>query len=462
MNKCWKVRMQDMAYDKSKWKEAAKENQEKAKEMIHSLASNYTENPEMIAELLEFGSKFYTYSLNNMELIFSQNKGATFVQSYEAWKKMDTHVQRGEKGIKIFVPVKVTMLEVEDNKYVQLSYASSEQKAAYKRGDINSKTVLRFKIGTVFDIGQTDFPPEKYPEIYSVGYSSDKHAGINSALKKFCKDRGVNVFDESVSSISLKGFYAPGSSRIVMSNKLNDTQYLSTLTHEMGHMLEKHGERDISAAQAEFEADCISILLQSHFNIELTDSRKSHLADHYKDFKCEIKKANPDLTDDDLIGKVDEALTASLTVFRHNIESIQEYVDREFKTQLEMLSGDISYTYEVVECSEFPSMGLSHSDISDIAEAFEVYSSIPEYMSSMIPGINLVIENSEQIKTSVPLVQGKRMDLSNIEFYSDVKSDKRIQEEIKRFSQEAKRYGIEVVGEQIPQEIQKQNLVKCR
>ena len=42
---------------RQRWKQAAMEQQAKMKEMIQTLAESYQENPENIAELLQFGSK---------------------------------------------------------------------------------------------------------------------------------------------------------------------------------------------------------------------------------------------------------------------------------------------------------------------------------------------------------------------------------------------------------------------
>lgn len=157
---------------KAEWKEQAKENQNQARELILSVSKSYTENPEKMAEVLEFASRFYQYSLHNMQLIYAQNNHAAFVQSFDAWKKMDAHVKKGENGMKIWVPVKLTILILSDGQTVPLSEASEEQKKGYYNGYIEGKKVLRFKIGTVFDIAQTDFPKERYPELYSMGYSS--------------------------------------------------------------------------------------------------------------------------------------------------------------------------------------------------------------------------------------------------------------------------------------------------
>ena len=81
---------------KAEWKEQAKENQNQARELILSVSKSYTENPEKMAEVLEFASRFYQYSLHNMQLIYAQNDHAAFVQSFDAWKKMDAHVKRAK------------------------------------------------------------------------------------------------------------------------------------------------------------------------------------------------------------------------------------------------------------------------------------------------------------------------------------------------------------------------------
>ena len=71
------------------------------------------ENPETIAELLQFGSKFYRYHVRNTMLIYQQNPHATYVQSYKAWKEMGYSPKEGVRRMKVFVPVKTTWLELE-------------------------------------------------------------------------------------------------------------------------------------------------------------------------------------------------------------------------------------------------------------------------------------------------------------------------------------------------------------
>lgn len=340
---------------RDKWRQAAIDNQKAVHDMIHEIGMSYRVNPEKIAELLEFGSRFYKYSINNVKLIYTQNRGATYVQPFEKWKEMGASVMKGQCGIKIRVPVMSTSLLLPDGQVVSLCDATKEQKELYKKGVLEGKQTLHYKIGNVFDISQTNFPKENYPQLYSMGYDSEQHAAIMDGLCKFCSERGVQVSFEDISSIALRGYYNPTDNRIVVNELLNDTQRLSTLSHEIGHALEQHGVRDISTAQEEFEADSISILLQSHFGIELTESRKEHLAGHYRKFMDEIRTANPEIDEEGLIKKVDEALQASMEVFRNNIDQINQFVEEQVnKDKSEVAPEDYkSFETSMEQCEQF-------------------------------------------------------------------------------------------------------------
>lgn len=340
---------------RDKWRQAAIDNQKAVHDMIHEIGMSYRVNPEKIAELLEFGSRFYKYSINNVKLIYTQNRGATYVQPFEKWKEMGASVMKGQCGIKIRVPVMSTSLLLPDGQVVSLCDATKEQKELYKKGVLEGKQTLHYKIGNVFDISQTNFPKENYPQLYSMGYDSEQHAAIVDGLCKFCSERDVQVSFEDISSIALRGYYNPTDNRIVVNELLNDTQRLSTLSHEIGHALEQHGVRDISTAQEEFEADSISILLQSHFGIELTESRKEHLAGHYRKFMDEIRTANPEIDEDGLIKKVDEALQESMEVFRNNIDQINQFVEGQVnKDKSEVAPEDYkSFETSMEQCEQF-------------------------------------------------------------------------------------------------------------
>ena len=149
----------------SAWKDKVKENLDKAFDLVHDVEKRYMEEPEKMLGLLKTASQFYQYSVNNLKLIYAQNPTAKYVQSFEAWKKDGFHVLRGQKGMKIFVPVRTTFLKLNDGEIVALSEASAEQKQQYKEGLIEHFQKTNYKIGNVFDITQTTCPPERYSEL---------------------------------------------------------------------------------------------------------------------------------------------------------------------------------------------------------------------------------------------------------------------------------------------------------
>src|SRR5438045_3021631 len=54
---------------------------------------------------LDIQSRFHRYSPNNALLILLQRPDATQVAGYSAWLRMHRYVKRGEKAIKIIVPM---------------------------------------------------------------------------------------------------------------------------------------------------------------------------------------------------------------------------------------------------------------------------------------------------------------------------------------------------------------------
>lgn len=314
---------------KREWAEKARKMQKEATDVIHSIVTDYVQDPEHIVEMLEFGSRFYNYSYKNTILIQSQNPYAQYIQSFDAWRKMGYSVKKGEQGLKIFVPVRVTLLQLENGDTVSLKYATQEQKDAYKRGELPGTVTTRFQIGNVFDISQTTFPKEEYPKLFSMGYPSEMHYGICEGLKDFCKTIGYTVKEVDFNSINLRGKCNGIARKIEINTLLEDTQRVCSLAHEIGHALEHHSERDVSLAQKELEADAVSIMLQTGFGIEISDVRKRHFKNHFDDYVNELEvAAGHSLDTDDMLNKLDELLDAVTKTYRENIESINSCVEK--------------------------------------------------------------------------------------------------------------------------------------
>ena len=297
-----------MAYDKKAAIQAAREEKKRMEEEIQDAIESWAINPDALIEFFQFSEKFsYQYSFRNTLLIQRQNEGAAFCQSFDAWKKAGYSVLKGMHGMSIYVPVQATILEV-DGKDIPLAEASEQQRRDYKEGKLSSKTALHYRIGKTFDVAQTNFPPEKYPELLSRGIPSDKHKICIDAIRAYMEEvlkipvimeaenlKGTKAGDVQygIQGASLYGFYHPGEEKrdIHIAHTLQDTAALSTLTHEMGHAVAQHCRSESSNIhQIEFEADAFSIMLQTHFGVPITDERKSHISNEYKRWQLDEKE----------------------------------------------------------------------------------------------------------------------------------------------------------------------------
>ena len=92
---------------------------------------------------LDFQSRFYSYSFRNVLLIDAQCHEATRVAGFNAWRKLNRFVRKGEKAIWILAP---------------MVYKNAD----YEEGE-HDRIIRGFKFVPVFDIAQTD--GEELPSI---------------------------------------------------------------------------------------------------------------------------------------------------------------------------------------------------------------------------------------------------------------------------------------------------------
>lgn len=267
---------------------------DEASKIIAETINNFVDSPEDIIEFsLWLARNSYAYSLRNSILIKSQNMGAICCQSLNAWHKAGYRVKEEEfrRGASVFVPQKITFVDVDgDGKYEKkLSELTKEEKAKYKAKEYEARSKTCFGIGFTYDIAQTDCPPEEWNKFVSRGMESVKHAAAWDALKKYTEQCGIPVYDgEDETQIHGSGLFgfctydASGNGEVHLAPTLKDTQKLSVGSHEIGHAL-MHGKSrgKKSKAQVEVEADIFSILVSTHFGIEIEDTRKRHLKDHF-------------------------------------------------------------------------------------------------------------------------------------------------------------------------------------
>ena len=85
-------------------------------ELIEKLAEgigNLTSS-EQWQHYLDFQSRFHRYSFGNVLLIAAQCHEATQVAGFNAWRKMNRFVRKGEKAIWILAPMVYKNADAED------------------------------------------------------------------------------------------------------------------------------------------------------------------------------------------------------------------------------------------------------------------------------------------------------------------------------------------------------------
>lgn len=258
-------------------------------------------NAMAISNSIDFMSKFHNYSERNAMLIHMQRPGATAVGSYAKFKKMGYNVNKGEKGIKIFVPTKTTVFYRQDkdgNKNLtSLRNATKDEKQKIKSGNIETYQKTFYKIGTVFDAPQTNMPKEKYPELYPNRHQDFdmKNPGqldlLEKGLRSVADDMKMPVVtynpfngdirDKYKDPQNAKGYFNRATNEIVLNGYNTPTENVSVLAHELGHA-QLHNtqkqEKDLPRELKEMQAELTSYLYCSHYGIDVKQETVDYIA----------------------------------------------------------------------------------------------------------------------------------------------------------------------------------------
>ncbi len=194
---------------------------------------------------LDFQSKFYRCSYNNVLLISSQCKHATNVASFGAWKALGRNVVKGEKAIYIF--------------------ASLVYKVSDENSDEETRIIPGFKFVPVFDVSQTE--GEELPSICDRLVGSDPN-NCYERLVVVADSLGFVVFDHSFSD-STNGDYNFEQSCIRVKVTISPAQRVKTLAHELAHAYLHKNEKNRSLA--ELEAESVAYIVCQMLGINSSD-----------------------------------------------------------------------------------------------------------------------------------------------------------------------------------------------
>lgn len=209
------------------------EKEQEVQDLMDSMykkMEGYTANVGQVKEYLNFMSNFYKYSSRNQQLIQTQYPGAQGVGSFAFFKEKGFSVRKGEKGIKIFVPMQMKMFD-RNGAMEHISHATEEEKKKIKSGEIYSVERTHFKLSSVFDITQTNAKASDYPSLFPNRIQEFKVENndlreVKHVLENIADGRGIQL--NTVDSLgAVKG---------------NFTQYLNTDTNEIKKIINLNGK----------------------------------------------------------------------------------------------------------------------------------------------------------------------------------------------------------------------------
>ncbi len=208
---------------------------------------------------LDTVSRFHKYSIANTMLIWMQRPDATRVAGFHTWLTLGRHVRKGEKGIRIFVPIRrsrtVTAIDEEPGK-------PEEQEIGE----------LRFRAVSVFDISQTDGADIAQPPV-SLLLGDD--IGLWQFLATIAQDEHLTIDRNPGRGGGANGWYNRTAREIWVDPDLTPLMAAKTLCHEVGH---HYAELIDRRQEHETIAESVAYIVLGHYGVDAGDYSFGYLA----------------------------------------------------------------------------------------------------------------------------------------------------------------------------------------
>jgi hypothetical protein len=256
-------------------------------------------NSDTYKIFLQTMSKFNNYSLNNLFLIVAQKKDASAVASFNAWKKLGRHVQKGQKALKIWAPYQVTRKD------------EKGQPVLDKKGQEIKDT--RFRLVPVFDVSQTEGKELPKP-VYELEGTHQDYANLYRAAKETAAAKGV-LLEISKEPMEEHGYYSPAENKIVIRAGMSERETLSTIFHEMAHA-DLHNPKalegqKLTRTNKELQAESVAYVVANHYGLDTSSYSFGYLAnwsnepDSLADLEAQLSIVQKEAAD--LIKRLDTA-----------------------------------------------------------------------------------------------------------------------------------------------------------
>lgn len=222
------------------------------------------------------------YSFTNIIYILLQNPDAVTVNGMKQWNYLGRSIKPGEKSIKIFAPIKETVMQDVLDKDGNPTLDDEGNPVKKKK-----ETVKGFKPSFVFDISQTkgrEFQAYKMDEKTPVEDKEIIMRGLTQVVAK--KGFTVEYADQKTLGKGCYGQCNRKDKKILLLEGMSDLQTVSTMVHECGHALAHTPYRSSFEGLTEsekreikeVEAESIACVVCSHLGLDTENFNFSYIS----------------------------------------------------------------------------------------------------------------------------------------------------------------------------------------
>lgn len=309
---------------------------------------------EQFKELLDYISKFYKYSLRNSFLIQEQFKGALAVGSFSFWKEKGFTVNKGEKGIKILVPKKLSDYFINlKGEEITINKATTEEKKLIKEGKIKVKAgKILFSQGYVFDISQTNATIDDLPTIFPNRWLEGEVKNYDlmyKAMENISIKIGAKIIEPKSELGAVKGVSYPLTKEVALNPRNTQLQNVKTLIHELAHAklhtVETKGNYNVN--QREFQAEMTAYSVCKYFGVDTSEYSFGYMKSWIDDVELKDKEK--------LIGEVRDVVKEYIEVIENTlIDESQKIKLLENKKQFDnIINYNIENKNEEIDFEEY-------------------------------------------------------------------------------------------------------------
>lgn len=275
------------------------DTKEELQEILYELRKDMMEKfsgESDIKTFLDNISLLNNYSYNNQILIYLQSPEAKYVTSFFNIKKMGYSVKKGEEGIKILIPSFLRLVKCDYNGVVIIKPVNELTKEERKKYlDSNNKefvfsrdALTHFKVGTVFDLSQSNMPLEEIEkQLNPILENESADEIIDVFIKAIYKD-GYKVAFKDIKT-GAKGYCDQENKKLILKNGLGNLMKLKVLIHEYahalahGHLKENKKEYIKNRYKYETEAEGVAYSVCKYLGLNTDDYSLNYLYSWSKD-----------------------------------------------------------------------------------------------------------------------------------------------------------------------------------